>query len=229
MPPQVTDVIGRKRYGEHSHPRIPLAVKLCWSWLVLVWAGVYWHQYGLQNFLYFCDLGNLLLALGLWLESRFILSWQAVGLLAFQILYDIDLVAAFIFGHHATGGTEYMFDHAIPLFVRALGLYHFVVPVLLLWALRRVGYDSRAWKWQMVVMAVVVPVNFFWHPEDNVNFARGIGHEQHLVPSWLYLIAYLMVVPLVVYWPTHKVLERLYQPNLGSGHLPAHDSQNEVR
>jgi len=229
MPSQVTDVIGRKRYSRLPGGCIPPAVKLVWTAVVVLWGAVYWHQYGVENFLYFCDLGNLLITLGLWFESRFILSWQAVGLLAFQILYDIDLLAAVLLGHHATGGTEYMFDPSIPVLVRALGLYHFVVPILLLWAIGRVGYDPRAWKWQIVLMAVVVPINFFWHKEDNINFARGIGHEQHLMPSWLYLIGYLIVVPLVVYWPTHKVLEHVYQPKGSPGHLDPHDPQTEVR
>ena len=212
MPPQVTDVIGPKRPSQQRQSRIPLALKLVWTALVLVWVPVYWRQYGPQNFLYYCDIGNLLITLGLWLESRFILSWQAVGLVVFEILYDIDLLVALVLGHHTTGGTEYMFDPHIPLLVRTLGLYHFVVPVLLLWAVYRLGYDSRGWKWQIVLMAIVVPICFFWHPEDNINFARGIGHEQHIVPGWLYLVAYLIVVPLVIYWPTHVVLRRFCQP-----------------
>jgi hypothetical protein len=71
---------------------------------------------------------------------------------------------------------------------------------------RRLGYDPSAWKWQTVLMAIVVPTNFFWRPEYNVNFARGIGHEQHLIPSWAYLIAYAIVVPVGIYWPTHLAL-----------------------
>lgn len=212
MPPQVTDVIGPKRSSQKRQSRIPLALKLIWTVLVLVWIPVYWRQYGPQNFLYYCDIGNLLITLGLWLESRFILSWQAVGLVVFEILYDIDLLVALISGHHATGGTEYMFDPHIPTLVRTLGLYHVVVPILLLWAVHRLGYDSRGWKWQIVLMAIVVPICSFWYPEDNINFARGIGHEQHLVPSWLYLVAYLVVVPVVIYWPTHRMLRHWYQP-----------------
>lgn len=208
MPSQVTDVIGPKRGRGQSQARIPLAVKVLWTAFVLAWAPVYWHQYGPQNFLFYCDIGNLLITLGLWLESRFILCWQAVGLVVFEILYDIDLLVALASGHHTTGGTEYMFDPHIPLLVRGLGLYHLVVPILLLWTVYRLGYNSRGWKWQIVVMAVVVPINFFWHPEDNINFARGIGHEQHLLPGWLFLIGYLIVVPLVIYWPTHLAMQR---------------------
>jgi hypothetical protein len=197
--------------GSLANSRIPLWLKLAWTAWVLVWAPLYWKYYGAQNFLYFCDLGNLLIALGLWMESRLILSWQAVGLLVFQTLYSVDLIVAFLFGKHLTGGTEYMFDPAIPLAVRLLGLYHLVVPVLLLWAVRRLSYDRNALKYQIFTTCVVVTINYFWRPEYNVNFARGIGHEQHLMPGWLYLLGYLVLVPVVVYWPTDWALGRWSQ------------------
>ena len=222
MHSQVTDVMGPKRGAGDSRRLIPLWLKLVWTAFVVVWAPLYLKQYGAQNFLYYCDLGNLLILLGLWLENSLIVSWQAVGLLVFQTLYAVDLLGALLVKHHAFGGTEYMFDPAIPLLVRMLGLYHLIVPPLLLWAVRRLGYDRRAWKCQVVLMAFVVPVNFFWRPTYNVNFARGIGHEQHLMPGWLYLIGYLIVVPVVVYWPSHIVLKRLYQPKgtVGASSVP---------
>ncbi|MBV9341600.1 MAG: hypothetical protein JO159_12005 [Acidobacteria bacterium] len=186
---------------------VPLWLKLAWTVWLSLWATLYGKQYGAQNFLYFCDLGNFLIAAGLWTESRLIFSWQAVGLLVFQTLYASDLVAALLFGAHTTGGTEYMFDPRIPLAVRAFGLYHLVVPILLLWAVRRLGYDPRAWKCQVVTAWIVVPVNYFWRPQYNVNWARGLGHWQHFMPGWLYLIGYLVAVPLIVYWPTHVILK----------------------
>jgi hypothetical protein len=204
------------RANQTANSTIPLWLKVAWSAWVLLWAPLYWRQYGAQNFLYFCDLGNLLIAVGLWFESRLILSWQAVGLLVFQSLYALDLVGAVLFGHHIIGGTEYMFDPKVPLFVRLLGLYHLVVPPLLLWSVRRVGYDGRAWKWQTLTCWVLVPINFFWRTEYNVNWARGLGHEQHVVPGWLYLAAYLIVVPVVVYWPTHWALRSWSQGRISS-------------
>lgn len=188
--------------------RIPLWVKLAWTAWILVWAPLYWKQYGAQNFLYFCDLGNLLITLGLWMESQLILSWQAVGLLVFQTLYTVDLISALVSGKHPLGGTEYIFDPTVPLPVRLLGLYHLVVPVLLLWAVRRLGYDPTALKYQIVTTCIVVPINYFWRPEYNVNFARGIGHEQHLMPGWIYLLGYLVVAAVAVYWPTSWALAR---------------------
>jgi hypothetical protein len=189
--------------------RLPLWLKVLWTIWVLAWIPVYWRQYGLQNFLYFCDLGNILVAIGLWLESPLIFSWQATGLLLFQTLYTIDLIGAVLSGRHIIGGTEYMFDAHVPLFVRLLSLFHVVMPPLLLWGIGRLGYDKRGWKFQTVMTWIVVPINYFWRPQLDVNWARGpFFHEQHMVPGPLYLIVYLVIVPLAVYWPTHLVLQQ---------------------
>jgi hypothetical protein len=192
--------------------RIPLWLKVLWTAWVLVWAPIYWTQYGAQNFLFFCDLGNILIAIGLWLESSLIFSWQACGLLLFQTLFIIDLVGAVLSGRHLIGGTEYMFNPQIALTVRLLSLFHLVAPPLLLWVIWRLGYDSRGWKLQTLTTWVVIPINYFWRPQYDVNWARGLGfREQHAIPGWAYLMTYLIAVPAVVYFPTHRFLVWLTQ------------------
>jgi hypothetical protein len=187
--------------------RIPLWLKLLWTVCVIAWIPFYWRQYGLQNFLFFCDLGNLFIVAGLWLESSLIFSWQASGLLLFQTLFTIDLAVALISGRHWIGGTEFMFDPQVPLAIRLLSLFHVVAPGLFLWAIRRLGYDERGWKLQTLTTWIVVPINYFWRPEADVNWARGpFFHEQHALPGLLYLLAYLVVIPAVVYYPTHRFL-----------------------
>lgn len=188
--------------------RLPLWLKIAWTIWVAIWVPLYWRQYGTQNFLYFCDLGNLFVLAGLWLESRLIFSWQATGLLLFQILYTVDLVGALMTGHHFIGGSEYMFDPHLSLFVRLLSLFHVVMPPLLLWAIWRLGYDERGWKYQTLLTWIVVPINYFWRPQYDINFARGLFlREQHFLSSWIYLMTYLVVVPFGVYWPTHLALQ----------------------
>jgi hypothetical protein len=202
-------------------------MKVIWTAWVLVWAPLYFRQYGAQNFLFYCDLGNFLIAIGLWTESRLIVSWQAVSLLIFQSLYAIDLMGAFLLRRHFIGGTEYMFDPKIALLVRLLGLYHLIVPAFLLWLVHRIGCDPKAWKWATIEAWIVVPINFFWRPQYNVNFARGIGHEQHLIPPWLYLIGYLVVVPLVIYWPTQLALRGRSGRTLLSSHYSCERTRME--
>ena len=187
--------------------RVPLWLKVVWTACVIAWIPLYWRQYGLQNFLFFCDLGNLFIAAGLWLESPLLFSWQATGLLLFQSLFTIDLVGALASGRHLIGGTEFMFDAHVPLAIRLLSLFHVVTPPLLLWAIWRLGYDRRGWKYQTLTAWIVVPINYFWRPEYDVNWARGpFFHAQQAIPGLLYLLGYLIIVPAVVYFPTHRFL-----------------------
>jgi len=88
--------------------RLPLWLKVGWTLWLLLWAPLYWRQYGPQNFLFFCDLGNILIGLALWLESPLIFSWQATGLLLFQSLYIIDLAGALLGGRHFIGGPTHL-------------------------------------------------------------------------------------------------------------------------
>ena len=142
-------------------PRLPLWLKIGWTIWLLVWAPLYWRQFGLQNFLFFCDLGNVLIGIGLWLESPLIFSWTASGLLLFQTIYTVDLAGALLTGRHLIGGTEYMFDPHLPLVIRLVSLFHLVTPPLLLWAIWRLGYDSRGWKLQTLMAWIVVPIKLF--------------------------------------------------------------------
>ncbi|HEV3307777.1 MAG TPA: hypothetical protein VGZ91_15170 [Candidatus Sulfotelmatobacter sp.] len=187
--------------------RIPLWLKVVWTACVIAWIPLYWRQYGVQNFLFFCDIGNLLITAGLWLESPLIFSWQACGLLLFQTLFAIDLASAVISERHLIGGTEYMFDPHVPLAIRLLSLFHVVTPPVLLWAIRHLGYDRRGWKLQMLTAWIVVPINYSWRPQYDVNWARGpFFRDQHAVPGPVYLLLYLIIVPIAIYYPTHLFL-----------------------
>jgi hypothetical protein len=65
-----------------------------------------------------------------------------------------------------SGTSRFEFDPNVPLFVRLLSLFH------VLWAIWRLGYDRRGWLYQTLTAWVVVPVNYFWRPQFDVNWAR---------------------------------------------------------
>ena len=90
--------------------RLPLWLKIVWTVFVLCWAPVYWKQYGVQNFLFFCDLGNFLIAIALWTESPVLFSWEAVSLLVFQTIFVLDLAGAWL-----SNGLGILFTSAVQL------------------------------------------------------------------------------------------------------------------
>ena len=192
-------------------PHIPLWLKIAFTAWLLLWIPGYWIMLGPSNFLWFCDLANFLVCLALWRESPLLLSSQAVGILLVDLVWTIDVTAAFLTSKHPIGGTEYMFLAAEPLWLRLFSLFHLAVPVMVLWCLTRLGFDRRAWKLQTAIAWIVLPICYaFTDPALNLNWLRRpFEQEQTLMSPLAYLGFCLVAYPLVLYWPTNAVLQRL--------------------
>ncbi len=175
-----------------------------------MWAPFYAWHYGPHNFLWFCDIANFMILLGLWHESRFVLSWQAVSVLLVQLLWTGDLAGRLLFGVHPIGGSEYMFEPEIPLVIRLLSLFHALAPVILLWGVARLGYDRRAFITQSLVSWVVLPVSFLAGPERDINWTWGpFDKPQAVLPPASYLLVCMISYPLLLYLPTHLAFQGL--------------------
>ena len=136
-----------------SH-QIPLWIKLIYTGFVTILVPYYWYTYGPTNFLYFCDVALFMTLVAVWRESAIWASMPAVGILLPQALWGVDFIGGF-FGRHICGMTEYMFSSTIPLFGRALSLFHFWLPIFLLWIIYRLGYDRRALlNWTVLAWAL---------------------------------------------------------------------------
>jgi hypothetical protein len=190
--------------------RIPLSVKLIYTAWMAVWIPVYWVHSGPENFLWLCDVANFLIGLALWMESPLLISSQAVGVLFVQILWAGDYFGRLILGRHLIGGTEYMFDEAKPLYLRLFSLFHVAMPPLLLWAVKRLGYDRRGWRLQTAITWVLLPATWLLvGPDRNINWVwKPFGKPQDLLSPALYLLALCLLYPLLLYLPTHLVLSR---------------------
>jgi hypothetical protein len=149
--------------------------------------------------------------MALWRESRLLASMQAVSVTLLEGVWIIDFVAGVMTGSSPFGLAAYMFDPGIPLFLRALSLFHLVLPPLLLWLLSLLGYDSRAWIVQTLFSWVLLPLCYCCtDPAANINWVFGPGDKpQTWMPAWLYLFAVMLIFPFGIYLPTHWVLRRL--------------------
>ena len=119
---------------------MPLGLKIVYTLFVCVLVPIYWSQYGPANFLWFSDIALLAMVPALWLENALIASTMAVSIIFFEAIWNIDFFTRLATGKSLIGLSAYMFDPKIPLFVRALSCFHIGLPVLILWALHRLGY-----------------------------------------------------------------------------------------
>lgn len=192
---------------------IPLWIKVLYTLFVCVLVPVYWLEYGPQNFLWFSDIALLTTAAALWLENPLLASMMTVAVALPELAWNVDFFGRLLTGHHVLDLSRYMFDTRIPRYLRALSLFHVVLPVLLVWMTHRLGYDRRAWAAQTLLALIVLPLTYaITDPAENINWVHGLGSKpQTWLPPSAYLAMLMALFPIVVYLPTHILLLRFFR------------------
>jgi hypothetical protein len=195
-----------------SPDQIPLWLKFSYTLFVCLLVPVNWVQYGPGNFLWFSDIALLTTAPALWLESPLLASMMALAVVLLELLWNVDFFVTLITGVSVTGLSGYMFDPKISLPIRAVSLFHIALPVILLWMLYRLGYDSRAFTAQTLLTWVVLPLTYLLtKPSENVNRVYGFGEKpQTWMPAPLFVALLMLLFPIVIYLPTHLVFTKVF-------------------
>lgn len=181
-------------------------------WLI-VWFPVYLQAWGAMNFLHLCDIAVILSCAGLFLENSLLLSSQAVSCLVLDLIWSLDVAWRLFLGKHLVGGTEYLFDAHIALGVRLLSLFHVALPVILLWALFRTGYDRRGFALQSAIALGALVASRWTSAAGNINYAfRDPFFHRAWGPAPVHVAITFVALAAVVYLPTHLALEKLFPP-----------------
>lgn len=203
---------------QHSN-KIPMTVKIAYTAFMAVLLPYYFQAYGPENFLWFCDVALIVTLIGMWIDSKFLISTQAVAIIFPQFLWVADFFFNMVTGQPLVGLATYMFDSDISLFVRGLSLFHGWLPFLLLWLVWKMGYDQNAWKAQIVICCGVLLTAFLAlpgpdTPAGNVNKVFGWGEtaQTFMHPlAWLGIL--MLAYPLLVYIPSHLVFRKVFSTN----------------
>ncbi len=189
------------------HPLLRWAVLL---WLLL-WLPVNVKAWGWQNMIHFCDVGAIIACAGIWMQLPLLFSSQAVGSLLVGVLWGLDVAWRLVAGHHLVGGTEYMWDTHYALWIRLLSTFHLGLPLVLLWAMRKMGYDRRALALQSAIAAGLLIFSRFLPPALNMNYAfQDPLFHRAWGPAPVHLAVILAGTVALLYWPTHVLLVRMF-------------------
>jgi hypothetical protein len=195
---------------------IDVGFRILFSVLVAVVVPVYIVKYGPSNFLWFSDIGLFGICAALWLEQPLLGSMMALAVLLPETVWLVSFVSGAIAKQHSvTTLATYMFDARIPFYLRALsGAFHLALPPGALWLVYRYGYDDRALLAQTLLAWLVLPATLWLAPpEKNVNWVRGLGHPpRRSVPLPLHFGLVMLAAPLLIYLPTHLLLEYWFRP-----------------
>lgn len=190
-------------------PPVPLWLRIGWTLWFLVWFPSYLgYWYGVQGnpfWLWYCNIGNFVIALAVWWQPRLLFSWQAVSTLPVQLPWVIDVAGRVLTGRHPFGFTDYVFGDEYPLLIRLMAFYHAFTPPIVIWMVWRLGYDRRGFLLQLASIPPIMVLSFLLGRKDNVNWAWGPDGEQTWMAPWLYLLVCIAVYPLM-YGIVHVLL-----------------------
>ena len=153
----------------------------------------YWRFGGMGNLLWICNLGNVLLGIGLLIDQRELIRaagiWTIPGLLVW-IMYVL-LPSGFYF---------------------STTLAHVGGIIVGLIALKRVGVDRFAWLYAFVWMLLTqIAARLVASPELNVNLAHHVqsGWETTFSSYWKFWVV-LMLATAAVLWVVGKALSLIW-------------------
>ena len=209
-----------------AYNHIPAWVKWLQTAFVCVLVPAYWVYYGPTNFLWFSDIALLTSVVALWTRSSLLASMQAVAVTALEFVWIADFLLRLFADVRLIDLSEYMFDPTIPLWLRALSLFHVWMPLLLLYALGKLGYDRRAFWIQTAVALCILPICYYgFDPSLQTNdtvmpHVLGLPFDRDFNINWVHAFydrpepelerrrfwTVLLGYPLAVHLPTHLLL-----------------------
>jgi hypothetical protein len=143
----------------------------------------YWRINQLGHMLWMCNVGNLLLALGLFLEKPLVIRLSAIWMIPGLIIWFLYVVLAW--GVFLTSTLAHVGGLTVALI-----------------ALSKVGMDRTAWRWAFGWYLVVQLLSRFVTPRDlNVNLAHTIqpGWERTFESYWIFWLT-LTLLTAIVLW-----------------------------
>lgn len=208
---------------------LPRWLRVSYGLWFVAWFAVYADYFGGQFLLWFCCLANAYVFVGCLTQRALWFSMAAHAALFVQLLHTGDLAMRVFTQSAPLGAADYMFDASRPLLVRGFSLFHVWMPLLLLYAIAKLGYDRRAFAIQTLVALCVIPIGYFaFDPSLCTNDAvmpqvLGLPFDRDFNINWVHAFhdrpepgrgserfwTVLIGFPLAIHLPTHLLLSWL--------------------
>ena len=171
---------------------------------LMVMIPAYLYYYGPQNFLWISDIGLFLTCLALWFNSALCMSMAAVGVIALELIWCIGFFSELIFNFHVITLADYMFNPMYPIALRAISLFHIVMPVIWLMYLKQFGYQRRAIHYFVVLYwCDLILTYLLTSPSENINWV--------FMPEILGLKFLAIGFPVLFFLPAHFIYKKYFK------------------
>lgn len=161
----------------------------------------YWPINELGNMFWMCNVGNIVLALGLFFEKPVVIRLAAIWMIPGLFVWIIYVV--FAWGVFLSSTLAHVGGLAVALI-----------------ALSQVGMDRTAWRWAFGWYLVVQLLSrFFTSPNLNVNLAHAVqpGWERTFQSYWTFWIV-LTAATILILWLSGLLLWTIWPSELPQKH-----------
>lgn len=161
----------------------------------------YWRINQLGHMLWMCNIGNLLLAMGLFLEKPVVIRLSAIWMIPGLFVWFLYVVLAW------------------GVFLTST-LAHVGGLIVAMIALSKFRMDRKAWRWALGwYLMVQLCSRFVSPPELNVNLAHAIqpGWEGAFQSYWLFWLT-LTLIGVVVLWLSGLLLWSIWPASVSVPH-----------
>ena len=189
------------------------ALKYFFTLFLIILIPVYWYNYGIQNFLWFSDIGLFLTVITVFTGNNLPISMAAVGLIILESIWTLDFFLDLCTKYNLIDLADYMFDIRLPLSLRLLSLFHLMLPIIWIYYLYKKGYDTRAFKYFTVLFWAVILITYFFTPiADNINWVfLPEKHNLKFISPSLWALLLFIVPPFLLFLPTHLIYKKIYK------------------
>jgi hypothetical protein len=199
--------------------KIPSYIKLLYTAFLAILIPTYWVNYGPGNFLWISDVTLFLGFIAVVFENKLVASIGAVGGLILESFWTVCFSSDLFLNIHLCSIADYMFDPALPLWLRLLSLFHVVLPFLLIWLVLRLGYHRKAIFFQIPFSLILLMVCWLCtKPAANVNWVYtylqiNMNPFLYLFLEWLFIASLALITHSLMLRISLKSLMRQQRPS----------------
>jgi hypothetical protein len=176
---------------------VPFNIKISYYAFMAILIPTYAINYPLANFFNLCDVHLLLLLVSFLTDTNIFISMSAVGMIVPQSAWCLDFMCETL-DIKFLGGTSYMYDDQLPIYLRFLSLFHGWLPFLLVYLIKLLGYDPRALYYQVCLCLCLCLLSYNQSElyNENINFVKDF-----------HILCHTLGFPIIIA-STHKFLLR---------------------
>jgi hypothetical protein len=165
---------------------------------------IVYSSYSIESYLWLCKINLFLTIFGILFKNKLLISMAFVGGLARFSIWNLSFIINLFTNYNLFNVTAYIFSLGTSLTIKIISLYHIFLPIILIFFLKKIGYDSRAFIFSTILYWFVIIITYFFTiKSNNINFVFCASTYNWSISDQQWVIFLLIFEPILFILPVH--------------------------